>query len=269
MAGSPSCVRMGGSLNFRPSTTALTTASRTHVSPRRLTPLPSPREMHQLEYYKLKEQLRAHTPLGTQVHPLGTACKLNWPSRLSGHSGVGAKDLLSPRLHIHDGPRRAPPVMTRQQIERELAGIKEEQARLEKDSLQAKERAARNPVSDEMFRFWLGVITGKLRDRFKQMRRGFRALDEDKSGKLSRKEFHRMLRYFNLEHVPDGVFDRLLEYTDKDHSGSVDFDEFARMSDTSYSSEVDQHIKDSKPVWRSQAEESWQQLSKGAEYAHK
>ena len=117
--------------------------------------------MHQLEYYKLKEQLRAHTPLGTQVHPLGTACKLNWPSRLSGHSGVGAKDLLSPRLHIHDGPRRAPPVMTRQQIERELAGIKEEQARLEQDSLQAKERAARSPVSDEMFRFWLGVITGK------------------------------------------------------------------------------------------------------------
>ena len=72
--------------------------------------------------------------------------------------------------------------------------------------------------------------------------------------------------------MPDGVFDRLLEYTDKDHSGSVDFDEFARMSDTSYSSEVEQNIKDSKPVWRSQAEESWQQLSKGAEYmyaAHK
>ena len=28
-----------------------------------------------------------------------------------------------------------------------------------------------------------------------------------------------LLHNFNLEHVPDGVFDRLLEYTDKDHWG--------------------------------------------------
>jgi len=217
------------------------------LSPRRasrLAPLSiSPREMKRQEFYALRREVEARTPYS--LHPLGEVpCHKN----LKGYTGIGAAQLISPRS-LYGGPYRAPPVKTRKQLELELAQMEAEEAAIRRHREEAKLRAAANPVDDAALKHWLTILSGKLRERFKEMRRSFRMLDEDKSGRLNRAEFHKLLRFFNLECVPDGVFDRLLEFTDRDGSGSINFDEFTRLTVAS-ESEMDKAISESTPTWR-------------------
>ena len=85
-----------------------------------------------------------------------------------------------------------------------------------------------------------GVVTDKevalahalLRDhvgkRFGELVRAFRMVDEDKSGKLSRREMLRVLMIFNMHTTPARVFDRLMDFCD-DSGDGVDFSKFAKL----------------------------------------
>jgi len=88
-----------------------------------------------------------------------------------------------------------------------------------------------------------GVVTDKdvalahalLRDhvgkRFGHLQRAFRLFDEDKSGKLSRREMLRVLMIFNMHTTPARVFDRLMEFCEPDADG-VDYAAFAKLLTT-------------------------------------
>ena len=53
-------------------------------------------------------------------------------------------------------------------------------------------------------------------------------MDEDKSGKLSRREMLRILMMFNMHTTPARVFDRLMDFCD-DSGDGVDYSEFAKL----------------------------------------
>ena len=89
----------------------------------------------------------------------------------------------------------------------------------EKDRRRSAATANMAAVTQSEFDFWFGVLCGKIKDRFMHVRRAFRILDEDKSGKLDRPEFRMLLRMFNLESAPEGVFDRLVQMTDESGDG--------------------------------------------------
>ena len=55
--------------------------------------------------------------------------------------------------------------------------------------------------NDEDVAYWFGVLQNKMKDRFSEVRRAFRKLDEDASGNLDRNEFRKMLEIFNLQAV--------------------------------------------------------------------
>ena len=48
-----------------------------------------------------------------------------------------------------------------------------------------------------------------------QVRRAFRLLDEDCNGFLSADEFKRILAMFNMQSMPDPVFNRIIQLIDK------------------------------------------------------
>jgi len=84
------------------------------------------------------------------------------------------------------------------------------------------------PADDEVT-YWFGVMQNKMRERFAEVRRGFRQLDKDASGNLDRDEFRQILTMFNLQHMPDAVLSKILSLTDFDGDGTVNFAEFARL----------------------------------------
>lgn len=89
--------------------------------------------------------------------------------------------------------------------------------------------AVRPKASDKDFVHWFGVLQSKMKDRFTEVRRAFRLLDEDFSGCLSVTEFKKVLAMFNLDHVPDAVFERILDLVDEDGDRTIKFAEFASL----------------------------------------
>ena len=72
------------------------------------------------------------------------------------------------------------------------------------------------------------IFAKKFHTRFGNVRRGFRLLDADHSGFLTRAEFRNLDDIFNLD-VPRRVMDALIKLADYDNTGKIGFAEFARL----------------------------------------
>jgi len=90
-------------------------------------------------------------------------------------------------------------------------------------------KSSRGPVITEKE---LKAAHGKIRDhfatRFTEVRRGFRILDEDKSGKLKRAEMRTVLMMFNLD-IEARLIEKLIDLADYDGDGEINYAEFARI----------------------------------------
>jgi len=74
------------------------------------------------------------------------------------------------------------------------------------------------------------AIKEKLLDKYGQLTKAFRAIDEDGSGTVTRTEFDNFLHVINLHSVArKEVMDVLFERIDADSSDSFDFKEFTRV----------------------------------------
>lgn len=69
----------------------------------------------------------------------------------------------------------------------------------------------------------------KIKERFTELRRAFRLLDEDHDGFLSHEELKRILTMFNMDNVPEYIVDRIIRLIDRNNDGTVTFDEFSRL----------------------------------------
>ena len=88
--------------------------------------------------------------------------------------------------------------------------------------------AAKSGPTDEDVEYWFKIMQEKMTTRFSELRRAFRALDEDASGNLDRAEFKGVLTMFNLG-IPDDVVEKLIDLADFDGDGSINYAEFARI----------------------------------------
>ena len=77
------------------------------------------------------------------------------------------------------------------------------------------ERLAAELEMDKQVRMAQRVLKEHMTTRFTHLTRAFRTIDEDKSGKLSRRELKAILITFNLG-VGDKVLDRLIDLADYD-----------------------------------------------------
>ena len=78
----------------------------------------------------------------------------------------------------------------------------------------------------------LRAAHGKIRDhfttRFTEVRRGFRLLDEDHSGHLTKEEMRAVIMMFNLD-IKHHLLTKIIEVADVDGDGDIDYAEFARI----------------------------------------
>lgn len=85
-------------------------------------------------------------------------------------------------------------------------------------------------VTEEDVRKCAGAIREKLLDKFGTLQKAFRAMDEDASGDITRKELERYLEIINLHTIArKDVLTALFETIDADASGNFDFKEFSRV----------------------------------------
>ena len=59
------------------------------------------------------------------------------------------------------------------------------------------------------------MMRAKMTDRFAELRRGFRTIDEDASGTLDQNEVRQVLQTFNLG-IPDRVLNKIIKLADFD-----------------------------------------------------
>jgi hypothetical protein len=78
--------------------------------------------------------------------------------------------------------------------------------------------------------YWFGLLVSKMKDRFTEVRRAFRLLDEDCNGFLSADEFKKILVMFNMQSMPDPVFNRIIQLIDKNGNDVITFAEFAELT---------------------------------------
>jgi Ca2+-binding EF-hand superfamily protein len=71
-------------------------------------------------------------------------------------------------------------------------------------------------------------IRNHFATRFTEVRRGFRLLDEDHSGRLDREELKAVLMMFNLD-IKSHLVDKIIDIADADGSGDIDYAEFAQI----------------------------------------
>ena len=70
-------------------------------------------------------------------------------------------------------------------------------------------------------------IRNHFATRFTEVRRGFRLLDEDHSGRLSRDELKAVLMMFNLD-IKAHLIEKIIDIADADGDGDIDYAEFAK-----------------------------------------
>jgi len=71
-------------------------------------------------------------------------------------------------------------------------------------------------------------IRNHFATRFTEVRRGFRLLDEDHSGRLSRDELKAVLMMFNLD-IKAHLIEKIIDIADADGDGDIDYAEFAKI----------------------------------------
>jgi len=94
--------------------------------------------------------------------------------------------------------------------------------------VEAPAAAAVSGVSDEEVMKYFEMMRTKMTDRFAQLRRAFRTIDEDASGTLDASEVKQILDTFNLG-IPDPVLERIISLADFDGDGQINYAEFARI----------------------------------------
>lgn len=72
------------------------------------------------------------------------------------------------------------------------------------------------------------VLHEHFTTRFAEVRRGFRLLDADHSGTLSREEMRQLLGLFNLQLKP-AILEAFIDLADYDDSGTISYAEFAQI----------------------------------------
>ena len=90
------------------------------------------------------------------------------------------------------------------------------------------EEAEEEDISEDELRKAHAQIRDHFMTRFSQVRRGFRMLDEDSSGKLTYAELKSVVMMFNLK-IPAKIVQKIIELADWDGSGDIDYAEFARI----------------------------------------
>jgi len=111
-----------------------------------------------------------------------------------------------------------------------LAALEAQKIEASKVEAAAKvEKVVAGPPDREVA-YWFKYLQSKLKDRFTEVRRAFRILDEDFSGFLNRDEFKKVMDMFNLgDVIPDPVFTRILSIIDKDNDGTITYTEFSQL----------------------------------------
>jgi Ca2+-binding EF-hand superfamily protein len=104
--------------------------------------------------------------------------------------------------------------------------------------------SGRSGEVDEEVSFYHRLLCDKLSSRFGELRRAFRMIDDDHSGKCDRRELKEMLNaMFNLD-VPETIMDRIIDLADKDRDGSIGLEEFTALFskyDVQHTNDEDQY----------------------------
>ena len=90
------------------------------------------------------------------------------------------------------------------------------------DGHDAKNTAA---VSSEELKQVHNLLREKIKTRFSTFRKGFRQVDENNSGRVTKTEALRMLMMFNMTNVREAVVAKLCDIMDRDGNG-IEYDEF-------------------------------------------
>merc|ERR1719453_2604030 len=80
-----------------------------------------------------------------------------------------------------------------------------------------------NPDADA-----LTAIGVEVKERFRDMRTAFLKMDQNRDGRISKKELMDLCRQWN---IPGAEASRVLQAADLDHNGTLDFNEFAQRFD--------------------------------------
>lgn len=200
------------------------------------------RLQHNKQRQQLKKLLQGAAEGGSVVktEDLMVACQLaKVPVKedLIGHAKAvpwkGFQEALEyPPLHDHTvfAGVKLPP--TRREIQAQYSPrsiVAHARSSLAPQAIVGAALASGDPEFDmEVYSHWLTLKT-LMNNRFKEIRRAFRLIDQDASGACDRKELKTMLNaMFNLN-ARDAVLDRLIDMADFDGDGVINFAEFARL----------------------------------------
>ena len=76
---------------------------------------------------------------------------------------------------------------------------------------------------------YVNILRDKVDTKYKTMQRMFRAMDEDKSGFLSKEELVNAIQHFNLPFPLNHVIQTVDEMLDTNHDGQLSYDEFCSV----------------------------------------
>ena len=96
-------------------------------------------------------------------------------------------------------------------------------------SVQKVSREVAPGVTEEMVRTSVLQLKEKMLEKYKRLDTAFKAVDEDRSGYLSRDEFRFFLRILNLDCLNANVINALCTMMDKDGDGMINHFEFVSM----------------------------------------